>query len=269
MNILILIIIFIFGTDIGSFLNVLIDRLPINKSPWQGRSKCDYCKKTLSPIDLIPIISFLFLKGKCRYCHKKLSVQYPFIECLTGSMFVLVFIYILHFFNIQTIPSTDLFPIFTYLSLLIIFSSFLVIFVADIKFQIIPDELIVSSLIGTLMLLFIQSRFSQISISGHLFSALGAGGLFLAIYLLTKGRGMGFGDVKLVPVLGLFLGFPKIIVGIYSAFLTGAIISLILLLFKKKKLKSKIAFGPFLLSGTIIAFFYGGQIWDFLLKYLK
>src|SRR3989344_25048 len=127
------IFLFFLGTIIGSFLNVLIDRLPREESI-MGRSHCDHCKKTLSPIDLIPVLSFLFLKGKCRYCGKKLSLQYPGIEILTGVLFVLIYNFKFLIYNSN---SNFEFQISNYA----IVSCLIVIFFIDLKNQIIPDEM--------------------------------------------------------------------------------------------------------------------------------
>jgi leader peptidase (prepilin peptidase)/N-methyltransferase len=280
---LILIFIFIFGLFIGSFFNVLIDRLPQNKSPWKGRSKCDFCKTPLSPLDLIPVFSFLFLKGKCSYCHKKLSIQYPLIEILTGLMYLGLAVSIskLSIINFQlpiNFQYSNIFSVLnltvllSYLSLLIIFSSLFVIFVADLKYQIIPDEMLISLIIGITLMMVIKigemiggdPSLTLRMTAHHLLSALGTGVFFLMIYfgskMIFKKEGMGFGDVKLAPILGLFLGFPKTITALYLAFLTGAFVSIILILLAKKKWKSKIAFGPFLITGAIISFFAGDII---------
>ena len=281
--------IFIIGLFIGSFLNVLIDRLPLEKNPWKGRSKCDFCNHSLSPLDLIPIFSFIILGGKCKYCHKKLSFQYPLIEILTGIMYVSIFVNISKLSNVlnpfdfaQGIKLTvlNLPVLLSYLSLLVIFSSFLVIFVADVKYQIIPDEMLVSLGVGVLLMLVSKiPAFAGMTIRGedsslafgmttgmfriaipYLLSGLTTGLFFLTIYLVTKRKGMGFGDVKLAPLLGLFLGFPKIIVSLYIAFLTGAIFSIILIILGKKEWKSKIAFGPFLIIGASLSYFIGDLI---------
>ena len=126
------IFLFFLGTIIGSFLNVLIDRLPREESI-MGRSHCDHCKKTLSPIDLIPVLSFLFLKGKCRYCGKKLSLQYPGIEILTGVLFVLIY-------NFKFLISNYA-----------IVSCLIVIFFIDLKKQIIPDEMQITLFVTVLL----------------------------------------------------------------------------------------------------------------------
>lgn len=285
---MILIFIFILGICIGSFLNVLIDRLPFYKSPLKGRSKCDFCRKTLAPVDLIPIISYLMLKGRCRYCHKKLSWQYPLVEIFTGLMFVFIYIYQVKISNYeflishQFLNALNLSVLKSYFPLLFIFSSFLVIFISDLKYQIIPDEMLVVIIVGIIGYKISSGVCPDIIRTGMflndgildnllttILSGFGAGLFFLLIYLITRGKGMGFGDVKLAPLLGLFLSYPKIIVALYLAFLTGAAVSIILVLLGKKGLKQTIAFGPFLLIGTSISFFWGHFFWLWYLSFFK
>jgi len=270
--------IFIVGAIFGSFFNVLIDRLPNNENPFKGRSHCDFCKKKLAWFDLIPVVSFVWLRGRCRYCHKKLSWQYPIVEIITGVLFVLLALYI---FNPQTsswlvqdltsdsgLCQNDVSVIcdhsiklfLQYLSLLIIFSSFLVIFVADLKYQIIPDELVVSAGVGALLYQFILHAGDVPKLGYAVLAGLGASLFFYLIYFLTKGKGIGFGDVKLVFSLGLFLGVAGVVVGLYVAFLTGAAVSSILVLSQRKRWKTRIAFAPFLLVGATVSFFFGQQL---------
>ncbi|MBI4973007.1 prepilin peptidase [Candidatus Roizmanbacteria bacterium] len=245
------IFLFILGTAIGSFLNVLIDRLPREESI-NGRSHCEYCKKTLSPLDLVPVLSFLFLKGKCRYCGKKLSLQYPGIEILTGVLFILIYNLKFEIFN-----SNFKFLISNYA----IVSCLIVIFFIDLKNQIIPDEMQIA--------LFITVLLSKIVV-GVTVTALGyalVAGLIvllpiLFLYLITRGRGMGFGDVKLAFNMGFFLGIKGGFVAIYLGFILGAIFGIVLLLMKKKKMKSKIAFGPFLVAGMVIVLFFEKPIFS-------
>lgn len=238
-----LIAVFILGIFIGSFLNVLIDRLPREESVIKGRSHCEKCKKVLRWHDLIPLVSFIFLKGKCRHCHIPLSFYYPIIEITTGLMFVLAL-------NISGLTN--------YLSLiyyLILFSALVVVFFTDLKYGIIPDVILLSFAIVTAIYLFLNS--SSLIIN-HLLSAGGACLFFLFLFLITKGKGMGFGDVKFAFLMGLILGFPKIIVSLYVAFLTGAIIGCILIMWKKKKVfGTSIPFGPFLAIGVLVAILYG------------
>lgn len=255
-----LIPLFFLGLCVGSFLNVLIDRLPRGENPFRGRSHCDYCGKTLSSFELIPLLSFLYLKGKCKHCQARLSIQYPIIEFFTAIMFVLLYFYSANSFHLSLAPRSFgeagliTFRLINYISLITIFSSFLVIFVADLKYQIIPDEMLVSLGAGILGHLLVSVSIFQIP--NYFLTAFVMFILFYGIYFFTKKKGLGFGDVKLAPFLGLFLGFPKIIVGLYAAFLTGGFLSSILLFTGKKKWGAKIAFGPFLIFGTIFAFIF-------------
>lgn len=222
------IMIFLLGLSIGSFLNVLIDRLPKGRTIW-GRSQCDYCNKKLRWYELIPIVSYIIQKGRCRRCHKRLSIQYPLVEFITGIGFVF------------------LYPQFVSL---IIFCALLVVFVADLKYQIIPDSMLVIAAIGA-------------GLGGlwvNALAGLGAALFFYMLWRITRGRGMGFGDVKLACVLGLLLGFPGIVIALYAAFLTGAIVGVILILRGKAGLKSKIPFGPFLILGFVFAYYYETSI---------
>ena len=239
-------IVFVLGLCVGSFLNVLIDRLPKGEQVLRGRSKCDYCKKTLRWFELIPLLSFVMQHGTCLRCHKKLSIQYPLIEFITGLGFVWIYLSF----------DYSLIGLFAYW---IIFSSLLVIFVSDLKYQIIPDSMVVAGIIGTI-LLFFSSKPYALNPMHFLLTAILSSTLFFLLWLVTKGKSMGFGDVKLAFLLGLLLGYPKIIVALYSAFLTGAIFGVILILKGKRTLKSKIAFGPFLIVGALIAFLWSDTI---------
>lgn len=244
---------FLFGLAVGSFLNVLIDRLAKGESPFKGRSHCDHCRKTLSPSDLLPVVSFILLKGRCRYCKKKLSRQYPLIEVVTGCLFVFVGIYA------NSLPVCQLFGVscqLYILSLLIISASFLVIFATDVKYQIIPDEMILSSLMGAALYVYVM----KLSFLEHIAAGLICSGFFLLLYLLTKGKGMGLGDVKLAFVIGFLLGSGAGFIGLYLAFLTGAVVSIILILLKLKNRKDKIAFGPFLVSATLLSIVWGNKL---------
>ena len=239
------ILVFLFGAIIGSFLNVLIDRLPKEESIILPSSRCDRCKHTLQWYDLIPVVSFLLLRRRCRYCRVFLSWQYPLVELLTAGLFVLVF---------QFLGTQELIPL---LYSLFIVASLIVIFFADSKYGIIPDKVVFFA-IGISLLYFFTNH-NPLFIP-HVISGIGAFFFFLLIYLATKGRGMGFGDVKLALLLGIFFGAPAIILVIYLAFLTGAAFSIILILLRKKKLKGTIAFGPFLVASSLFVFFFQDKL---------
>lgn len=233
------ILVFLLGLAVGSFSNCLIYRLEKNKSFLQGRSFCPLCHHKLSWPDLIPVFSFLFLKGKCRYCHKNIPWQYPLVEMFTALIFLLIF-------NFQL-------PIFYF----IIAPFFIVIFVYDLKHYLIPDKIIYPAII-------IAAVFNFQVI--NLLSALVAAAFFSAIVLLSRGRWMGIGDIKLGFLMGLLLGFPNILVSLFLAFTIGATIGIGLIIFGKKTLKSEVPFGPFLVGGTFIALFWGEKLINWYLK---
>jgi len=240
---------FVFGLLWGSFCNVLIDRLPKGKDVVAGRSKCDFCKKTLRWFELIPVLSFAFQGCRCLRCKKKLSFQYPFIELVTAISFACIY--------------QVFFPsVFLMIAVVMIFSACLVIFMADVKFQIIPDSMIVFLALGTLFWRYLTTPMA--SVVPYIVSSLGCGLFFYALWLITRRRGIGFGDVKLSFVMGFLLGFPEILIALYIAFLTGACIGVILIIARNKTLKSKIAFGPFLLFGMGVALVFHTialQVW--------
>jgi leader peptidase (prepilin peptidase)/N-methyltransferase len=240
---------FIMGTFIGSVLGVLVDRLPKNKSIL-GRSHCDYCKKTLSPLDLVPIISYFVLQGKCRYCKKPLSIFYPSIEIITGLIFV---------FSYLASQGEVLQTVYY----LIITSGLIVIFFADLKHGIIPDKVLLVLFTASLIYLLPKEN-----LLNNIISAFIALGFFLMLFVITKGRGMGAGDVKFAAVLGFILGIPGIILSLYLSFLTGSIASIILVLWGKKKLRGDtISFGPFMVIGTFLSMFFSKNIMPLLLPF--
>jgi len=264
------IFIFIFGLAVGSFLNCVIYRLkPKELSSFSfvwGRSYCPHCKHPLSWQDLIPVFSFFILGGKCRYCHKKISIQYPLIELTTGILFLFIF-WILDF------EICNLFGIWN-LAFWILISCFLIIiFVYDFKHYIIPDKIIYPAILLTLVFrIWDLFRNWELGIRNWetLFNyfgpALGGGVFFLAIVLISRGKWMGVGDVKLAFLIGLLLGWPNTLLALFFAFLIGAIIGLGLIILKKKTIKSEMPFGPFLILGIYLALFFGEKIINWYLE---
>ncbi|MEX2007568.1 MAG: prepilin peptidase [Candidatus Levyibacteriota bacterium] len=246
-------LIFILGLCIGSFLGVIVDRSVSGESLIFGKSHCENCKKDIAWYDLIPIVSFIALRAKCRNCKKPISFYYPVIELSTGILFVLAFIF-----------ATGANAGIVYLAyLLIVVSSLISIFFTDLKYGIIPDKIIFPTILISAIYLILNP--SSV-ILNHFLSSLGAFLFFLILLIVTAGKGMGWGDVKYAILMGLILGFPNIVVGLYLAFLTGAMVGVILILWRKKKLRgSTIPFGPFLVAGTVLSLFYS----DFFLSMLR
>ena len=181
--------IFLFGLAVGSFLNVLIDRLPRDESVIKGRSYCENCKKQLLWYDLIPLLSFLILKGKCRHCHSPISFYYPTVELVTGAMFVLVYLFLPQEGIMN--QESGIMGLVSLAYNLFVVSSLIVVFFADLKYGIIPDKIVYPAILVSL--LFLISQYPNILIS-NILSALGAFLFFFLLYLITRGRGMGFGQ---------------------------------------------------------------------------
>lgn len=228
---------------IGSFLNVVVDRL-IHDEPLTGRSHCDYCKRTLSFIDLVPVFSYLFLKGRCRSCHKKLSFQYPLVEFLTGCWFVLV---------VLLSPQADLLHIVLYWGIV---SSAWVIFISDLKYQLISDSVQISLFIF-IFLLKIVGKATLFSLGFDVLAGLIVALPIGLIYFISKERAMGLGDVILAFLIGFLFGVGKGFLALYFGFIFGAIVGIVLIVVQKKKLKSTISFGPFLIGGMMVIALWG------------
>ncbi len=267
--------IFILGTAIGSFLNVLIDRLP-NKESINGRSHCDYCKKKIAWYDLFPIISFFVLKGKSRCCRKKLNWQYPIVEIITGLLFVLITnnqIPITKQFSITNLQYSNfwLFNNWTlfvsWLLFLGISSCLIIIFVSDFKYHLISDYILLA-LFGFSLPVVVLAKADPlfpILINSLVSGLIVAFPIFL-IYYISRERAMGLGDVYLSAIMGFLLGWKAGLFALYIAFVTGAIFGLIAIIFKNKKLRSKIAFGPFLVIGMVVMLFWGEKILEIIRK---
>lgn len=248
--------IFILGLMVGSFLNVVICRLETGEGVIAGRSHCPHCKKTLKWFDLIPLSSFVFLKGKCRYCQQKISWQYPIVELATALSFLLIFNFKFPIFNQFLISNFQFLNILNFLFLIFVSCVLIIIFVYDLKHFIIPDKIIFPAiLISSVFILY-----TKYFILNTFFAAFLASGFFLAIVFLTRGKGMGMGDVKFAFLMGLILGWPNILLALFIAFMFGAVVGLALIFSKKKTLKSEVPFGPFLCIGTFLTLFYSEQI---------
>ena len=273
-------IIFLLGLATGSFLNVVICRLETGEGIVKSRSHCPKCGHILIWRDLVPIFNFIWLKGKCRYCQEPISWQYPIVEIATASLFLLIS-------NFQ-FPISKEFPIFNFQKLvfilycLILICSFIIIFVYDLKHYLIPDKIIYPAIGIALFYRIIRIveafDFSLASLgfrSGNnlypelvegfycLLSALAAAAFFLSLVFVTKGKGMGLGDVKLAFFIGLVLGWPQILLALFLAFLSGALVGLGFIAFGAKTLKSQIPFGPFLAASTVFVMMLGERILNF------
>jgi leader peptidase (prepilin peptidase)/N-methyltransferase len=234
------------GLFVGSFLNVCIYRIPRGESIiWPG-SKCPRCGKPIKPWDNIPVLSYLILKGKCRYCSELISVRYPIVELLSA----LLAVSLLYRFG----------PGVRYIIYYVWACTLLVITFIDLDYQIIPDRLSLGGIvIGILALRWLDVGYKDALIG----LALGAGMLLAIIYgyyLLTKRQGMGGGDVKLLGMIGVFTGWQGVLFTVFMSSFIGTLIGIPWVYIQKGTLKSAIPFGPFLCLGALIYVLWGEQI---------
>jgi len=292
------IFLFIVGTFVGSFLNLVSDRLPKGQKVVFGRSHCDFCKKTLGLKNLVPIFSFIFQKGKCSFCKKKLSFYYIFSEIFTGMLFVLAG------YLSGIAKGVSLSSLIFLIYYIVVFSFFVMMFLTDVKFCLILDSLIAPAIIFVLLTSIFVRVFNLVDLykklsadkfgvylikSGYwnnqliyslrdfgyvILSAVVVSLFFMFLVWITKGKGMGFGDVKLGFLIGLVNSLPLsygvpsvtrymyVIAAIFLGFILGAIYSVTLILLKKKSMKDTIAFGPFLITGSLLVFLFGNNLLD-------
>jgi leader peptidase (prepilin peptidase)/N-methyltransferase len=236
----ILFFLFILGLIIGSFINLVIDRTPREESLLSPRSYCDFCRQPLGIGDLVPIMSFLFLKGKCRYCGAALSWRMPLLELALGFLFVLT--------GLLKPPGFPL-PLFLF------FNSLLVgIGISDLHSRLIPDVLVYPGILvaGLWSLIF--------GLWSRLFLSLALVVFFGFVYLFSKRKALGLGDVKLVGLLGLLLDPLPAFLALDFSIILGAGVALVLLITKKKKFGEAIPLAPFLVMGTLVFIFVGHRV---------
>jgi leader peptidase (prepilin peptidase) / N-methyltransferase len=244
-------VLFFYGIVFGSFLNVAGLRVPKKQSIVSPRSACTNCGHQLKPYELIPVISYLLQKGKCRGCQSRISPIYPFFELLTGILFA-------------TAPlvigwSGELVVALTLISM------FIIIVVSDIHYMIIPDKILIwFAGIFLLERIFIPLTPWWNSLLGALTGFV----LLLVIALVSKG-GMGMGDVKLYALLGAVLGFKLVLLSFFFSTLYGAVIGGLALLLKIVKRKQPIPFGPFIAAGTLTAYYWGSELIDLYIQFLN
>lgn len=255
-----LVMLFSMGLCAGSFVNMLVYRtavkyelIKIKKRVLGERSVCDYCGRQLGWSDNIPVISWLVLGGHSRCCHKKLPLLYPIVELSTGILFVMSFV-ILNEVKELAIGGSEILltlRLARVIASLVVITMMVFSTVFDLKYMILPDFATIVMGVGALILGGTQG----------VAAALVASGFLGVLFLVTRGRGLGLGDVKLAVVMGLLLGLTRVIVAFYVAFIVGAIVGGGLLLSHRVTRKSKIPFGPFLILGTLVSWWYGNSLW--------
>ncbi len=272
------ILLFILGAAFGSFIGVVADRYEPNGFLFSGktlggRSHCNTCGVTLKWFELVPVLSFLAQRGRCRSCGARLGLKYPAVEILSGLIFAFVPIRLASQFQTLHPAFYVLAPLWI-LALLVL----LIITLIDLRLYIIPDEAnILLGIIGVLVALASLPDFGPVSGSflgpfalffgwrnniwtNHLFAAAFGGIFFALIILITRGRGMGMGDLKFAVPLGFLFGWPDMLLVIGIGFIVGSVCGVWLMIRKKKGLKSPLPFGPFLSLSAALVFFFGYQI---------
>jgi leader peptidase (prepilin peptidase)/N-methyltransferase len=240
------IFVLVLGLIIGSFSNVCIYRIPRNESLIRPGSHCPKCNQPIKFYDNIPLVSFIILKGKCRYCKEKISWQYPLVEFLTAVLYLLLFLR----YGLQLVTFVYMF----------FCSALIIITFIDLKENIIPDVLSLPLLLLGFLMSFFLKNLSPIN---SLLGILAGGGVLLLVAILGsflfKKEAMGGGDIKLAAMVGAFLGWQLTLLSLFLSFFTGAIIGIVILI-KNKGESDPIPFGPFIALGTIIALFFGNSI---------
>lgn len=290
---------FVVGVSLGSFVKVLADRSLSYKS-FFGRSKCLGCKKSLPWYDLVPIFSYFILKGRCRNCHLKIGLEYVAVEAMVGIL--VAFLVWLNLLNIQFFINNPAFlfsyQLTIFASEMVASIFFICVLIAlaltDLKKMLIPDRIIFpaltfgfifSGLVTVYKVGYLYYHLSTHPVGKYLLppysdyfqnhaiqivqpflisviSALLIGGFFYVLIIITRGKGMGGGDVKLGAFMGIMLGFPNAFIALVLAFFSGALVSVFLITTGKKRFGNIIPFGPFLVLGSLIALFWGDKIFD-------
>jgi len=249
-------IVFLLGSLIGSFLNVCIYRLPRSLSVIFPSSRCPSCNIPIKAYDNIPLLSFLLLGGRCRYCKARISLRYPLVEALNALMYVVV---LWRFGFGWHMP-----VIFSFCSAMIVITFI------DLDFQIIPDSITlpgipVGLIAASLVLPDPFDRSSILGFNGAIIGLFIGGATFYAIAVLSRG-GMGGGDIKMMAMVGSFMGWKSALLTTFAGSLLGSCVGIFLMVAKGKGRKTKVPFGPFLAAGALISLFYGQEILSLYLR---
>lgn len=238
-------VIFIFGLISGSLINCLALRLSAGEKIFLARSRCPLCQKVLGALELVPLFSFLLQKARCRGCGKKISWQYPAVELVTGIVFWL-------FYRFGSVSVND------YLGMIVswlILSSLILIFLIDWR-----EGVILDITVWPLSVILLIAAFFDGNFLSALAAAAAAAAFFGAQYLFSRGRWIGAGDIGLGFLLGALLGWPRILVALFLAYVGGAMISLVLLALRKKKFAETVPLGAFLAPAAYVTMLWGGEV---------
>ncbi len=269
MTAIVMIFLAILGASVGSFLSVVIFRLKHKqKGAIVGRSRCPHCKKTLTTYDLIPVLNYILLGGRCRYCHKPISLYYFFLEITTALIFLLMYLRFPFIIEGSMISdySIDLMVAVQYVFSTVSSTLLIGIFFFDLQYMEVPDiliyPLIFIGLVGTLIT-------KAVDFPSLLIAVLGALVFFGGQRFLSKGKWLGEGDVWVAIAMAVMFGWKLLIVAVSLSYIIGAVLCIILLATKAVNSKSKIPFAPFLVFGTFATILYGNEILAWYMSLLK
>lgn len=236
------VLLFLLGLATGSFLNLCIDRLPERESILHPPSHCDVCQHKLRPLDLVPLLSYLYLKGRCHYCGAKIHYRLPLVEAMTGLIFVLLWNH--YGFSIE-LPLAMLFA-----------CLFIVIIVIDLEHHLILNRVVYPAIALAFLVIILTPDYGIIS---AVIGGVTGAGILLLVALISRG-GMGMGDVKLAALIGLLVGFPQVLIALLICFVLGGAVAGGLLLARLRGRKDPVPLAPFLTAGLITTVFYGEEI---------
>lgn len=256
-SILLYFIAFLFGSIVGSFLNVCIHRMPRGESIVVPSSHCPSCNARIQIWDNIPILSYIFLGAKCRSCSGKISFRYPLVEAVNAFFYV----FVIWRFGIGW--HTIVYFLFV--------SALIVIAFIDIDFQIIPDVItipgaVIGLVVGSLLLPDPFMRWTMLGYKYSIFGAILGFGLFYLIAVLSRG-GMGGGDIKMMAMVGALMGWKSVLLTTFVGSFFGSLWGIFLMMFHGKGRKTKVPFGPFLAAGALLTLFFGQEIFLWYLRY--
>lgn len=251
-----LLFLFIVGAAVGSFTSVVIYRLHKGKHGiLRGRSACPECEKDLQPLDLVPIVSYLTLRGKCRYCSKEISYMYPLLEAISGVIFASLFFMFPFFNSALQFSGTNmgLYLLHAFYSFVLIFTFFY-----DLHYLRVADEILLPAiLIGLIATI-------AYPLTPHFLDALLGAAIAVAFFglqiLLSKGKWLGLGDLRVGAFMGVILGWKQVILALVLSYFIGSFVALFVAVHKKKFKGVKIPFAPLLVTGTFITLFFGQEI---------
>lgn len=259
-----LFLLFLLGASIGSFINAALYRLPRRESVWRGRSHCPACGRVIAWRDLIPLASFVALAGYCRHCRQRISWRYPAVEAAGGVLFVLG--------GLVLGPAVFSWPGLAHLALYLTAASFFfALFMYDLEHYLIPDRIVLPAIAVVVILNILAAAFGGSAPASAWFLLLGAltGGFwFLWQFLVSRGRWVGGGDIRLGLLMGALLGWPRVLLALMVAYIGGGLLALCLIFLGKKTFKSRLPFATILLPSALIVFLWGDDLWRWYLGLL-